>query len=246
MTWTPETLRGDPRSELRGQDVIVVSNREPYIHIREQRRRLPCSARRAASSPRSSRHARLLGHLDRARQRHRPTARPSTRTTACRCRPTIPRTSSAASGSRDEEEAGYYYGFANEGLWPLCHIAHVRPIFRATDLASTTATVNQRFADAVVAGSAARRPDRAGAGLPLRAAAADDPRAAAARDDHHVLAHPVAESRGVRDLPVARGAARRPARQQHPRLPHAVPLQQLPRHRRPHARGARRPRDRSP
>ena len=32
-----------------------------------------------------------------------------------------------------EEEAGYYYGFANEGLWPLCHIAHTRPVFRATD-----------------------------------------------------------------------------------------------------------------
>ena len=29
-----------------------------------------------------------------------------------------------------EEEEGYYYGFANEGLWPLCHIAHTRPIFR--------------------------------------------------------------------------------------------------------------------
>ena len=32
-----------------------------------------------------------------------------------------------------EEEAGYYEGFANEGLWPLCHIAHTRPIFRAGD-----------------------------------------------------------------------------------------------------------------
>src|SRR5678815_1455273 len=32
-----------------------------------------------------------------------------------------------------EEEEGYYYGFANEGLWPLCHIAHVRPIFRTSD-----------------------------------------------------------------------------------------------------------------
>ncbi len=29
-----------------------------------------------------------------------------------------------------EEEAKYYDGFANEGLWPLCHIAHTRPIFR--------------------------------------------------------------------------------------------------------------------
>ena len=33
----------------------------------------------------------------------------------------------------EEEEAGYYYGFANEGLWPLCHIVHARPIFRPED-----------------------------------------------------------------------------------------------------------------
>ncbi len=49
-----------------------------------------------------------------------------------------------------EEEQGYYYGFANEGLWPLCHIAHVRPVFRSTDWEQYVA-VNQRFADAVIA-----------------------------------------------------------------------------------------------
>ena len=32
-----------------------------------------------------------------------------------------------------EEEDGYYYGFSNEGLWPLCHISHARPIFRKED-----------------------------------------------------------------------------------------------------------------
>ena len=32
-----------------------------------------------------------------------------------------------------EEENGYYYGFANEGLWPLCHITHTRPSFRFGD-----------------------------------------------------------------------------------------------------------------
>jgi trehalose 6-phosphate synthase len=47
-----------------------------------------------------------------------------------------------------EEEDGYYSGFANEGLWPLCHIAHVRPIFRSTDWLQYVA-INQRFADAV-------------------------------------------------------------------------------------------------
>ena len=32
-----------------------------------------------------------------------------------------------------EEERGFYYGFANEGIWPLCHIAHTLPVFRAED-----------------------------------------------------------------------------------------------------------------
>ena len=47
-----------------------------------------------------------------------------------------------------EEEAGYYYGFSNEGLWPLCHNAHTRPVFRADDWRQYVA-VNQKFADAV-------------------------------------------------------------------------------------------------
>ncbi len=48
-----------------------------------------------------------------------------------------------------EEETGYYYGFSNSGLWPLCHIAHTRPVFRSADW-SAYVTVNRRFADAVV------------------------------------------------------------------------------------------------
>ncbi len=47
-----------------------------------------------------------------------------------------------------EEETHYYAGFANEGLWPLCHEAHVRPVFRAVDWASYQ-TVNDRFAEVI-------------------------------------------------------------------------------------------------
>jgi trehalose-6-phosphate synthase len=46
----------------------------------------------------------------------------------------------------EPEEAGYYYGFANEGLWPLCHIVHERPQFRADDWEQYR-RVNQRFAE---------------------------------------------------------------------------------------------------
>ena len=48
-----------------------------------------------------------------------------------------------------QEEEGYYYGFANEGLWPLCHIAHTRPIFRASDWQHYQ-EVNRKFTDAVL------------------------------------------------------------------------------------------------
>jgi len=48
-----------------------------------------------------------------------------------------------------EEEEGYYYGFSNEGLWPLCHITHTRPIFRESDW-KEYCNVNRKFADSVL------------------------------------------------------------------------------------------------
>jgi trehalose 6-phosphate synthase len=48
----------------------------------------------------------------------------------------------------EAEESGYYYGFSNEGLWPLCHVAHARPTFRAEDYECYVAA-NERFAQAV-------------------------------------------------------------------------------------------------
>lgn len=48
-----------------------------------------------------------------------------------------------------EEEEGYYYGFSNEGLWPLCHNTHTRPIFKEADW-DVYKKVNQKFADSVI------------------------------------------------------------------------------------------------
>ena len=46
------------------------------------------------------------------------------------------------------EVSGYCDGFANEGLWPLCHEAHIRPLFRKADW-KCYQSVNRRFAEAV-------------------------------------------------------------------------------------------------
>ncbi len=62
-----------------------------------------------------------------------PTARPWTSTTASPCHRRTPAYQIRRLWLTAEEAAGYYDGFANEGLWPLCHIAHVRPTFRSED-----------------------------------------------------------------------------------------------------------------
>jgi trehalose 6-phosphate synthase len=44
--------------------------------------------------------------------------------------------------------SAYYGGFANEGLWPLCHVVDVRPRFRSEEWAAYK-DVNERFAAAI-------------------------------------------------------------------------------------------------
>jgi trehalose-6-phosphate synthase len=56
-----------------------------------------------------------------------------------------------------DEEQGYYYGFANEGLWPLCHITYTRPVFRESDW-QMYKKVNQKFADSILEELPAKEP----------------------------------------------------------------------------------------
>ncbi|MUV14699.1 trehalose-6-phosphate synthase [Lysobacter sp. HX-5-24] len=146
--WTPERLRGLLHSELRGDEIIVVSNREPYIHDRDQqgvRVRRPASGLVTAIEPVMRAcsgtwiaHGSGTADRDMVDLDDRVSVPPD-----------HPMYSLRRIWLTPEEEQGYYYGFANEGLWPLCHVAHVRPVFRESDWEAYRA-VNQRFADAVV------------------------------------------------------------------------------------------------
>jgi trehalose 6-phosphate synthase len=46
-------------------------------------------------------------------------------------------------------EQGYYYGYSNEGLWPLCHVAYTAPVFRRADYQSYV-DANRVFAGAIL------------------------------------------------------------------------------------------------
>jgi trehalose-6-phosphate synthase len=146
--WTPEKLRSLLHDELAGDEVLVVSNREPYIHTRtpngiEVRR--PASGLVTAVEPvMRACSGTWIAHGSGSADRE--TVDRNDRVPVPPKRPTYTLRRVWLS---KEEEQGYYYGFANEGLWPLCHIAHVRPVFRSSDWDYYVAA-NQRFADAVV------------------------------------------------------------------------------------------------
>jgi alpha,alpha-trehalose-phosphate synthase [UDP-forming] len=148
--WSAERLQALLMTQLRGDQVIVVSNREPYIH--ERRRDGSIVVKRPASG--------LVTAVE-------PVMRACSGTWIAHGSGSADRDVVDANDHvpvppghddyqlrrlwlTEQEEQGYYFGFANEGLWPLCHVAHVRPVFRESDWEAYKA-VNQRFADAVVA-----------------------------------------------------------------------------------------------
>jgi trehalose 6-phosphate synthase len=153
--WTSQALRAVLAQELRGHEVIVVSNREPFLHVSQAggiEVRRPASGLVTAIEPimracSGTWIAHGSGSADRV-------------VVDANDHIAVPPDDPAYMLRRiwltGEQERGYYYGFANEGLWPLCHIAHVRPTFRSSDWEKYR-EVNRIFAEAVA--DEARSPD---------------------------------------------------------------------------------------
>jgi trehalose 6-phosphate synthase len=146
--WTAERLGVHVRAKLERSRLFVVSNREPYLHIHEGKTvqvMVPASGLVTALEPilcacDGTWIAHGSGDADREMV---------DKYDRLRVPPEEPRYTLRRVWLSKEEEEGYYYGFANEGLWPLCHIAHTRPLFRASDWEHYQ-RVNQQFADAVL------------------------------------------------------------------------------------------------
>jgi trehalose-6-phosphate synthase len=148
MTWSPKTLKGILNGELSGDEVLIVSNREPYIHTHIDGKietQVPASGLVTALEPiMRACSGTWIAHGGGTADRE-----VVDKYDRVRVPPEDPAYQIRRVWLTDEEEAGYYYGFANEGLWALCHIAHVRPIFRSDDWKQYVA-VNEKFARTVV------------------------------------------------------------------------------------------------
>jgi trehalose 6-phosphate synthase len=148
--WTAERLRVSLRNKLQDKPLFVVSNREPYMHVFHEKDNaiqviVPASGVVTALEPvllacDGTWIANGSGNADRevvdAHDR-------------LRVPPDHPSYTLRRVWLSDEEDKGYYEGFSNEGLWPLCHIAHTRPIFRPEDWLQYQ-KINRRFADVVL------------------------------------------------------------------------------------------------
>lgn len=145
--WTPQRLRSALTQYLEGERIVLLANREPYIHEHtpEGIRVLhPASGLVTALEPVMRACSGVwVGHGSGSADRD---------TVNDKDRVRVPPGEESYLLRRvwlsEEEEKGYYYGFSNEGLWPLCHLAHTRPIFRSEDWEHYV-RVNRRFAEAV-------------------------------------------------------------------------------------------------
>jgi len=146
--WTPERLSVHVRTRLADGRLFVVSNREPYTHTHRGKAievDVPASGLVTAIEP-------VLRACDGTWVAHG-SGDADAETVDSHNRllvpPDDPRYTLRRVWLSKEEEEGYYYGFANEGLWPLCHIAHTRPLFRAEDWKHYQ-QVNRKFANALL------------------------------------------------------------------------------------------------
>ncbi|MEZ0393264.1 MAG: trehalose-6-phosphate synthase [Pseudobdellovibrionaceae bacterium] len=147
ISWTAQTLREVLKQDMAGEEVLIVSNREPYIHVYQDNKieiQSPASGLVTALEPiMRACSGTWIAHGSGTGDRMVVDAHSKVPVP-----PKKPSYSLKRVWLSPEQEKGYYYGFANEGLWPLCHIAHTRPIFRSDDWYQYLA-VNEKFADAV-------------------------------------------------------------------------------------------------
>jgi trehalose 6-phosphate synthase len=145
--WTAQRLKLTLTRHLHGEKVVIVANREPYIHERQSDGRVtmrhPASGLVTALEPVMHAcsgvwvaHGSGSGDREVTDRKGHIAVPPGDESYLLR-----------RLWLSKEEEQGYYYGFANEGLWPLCHVAHARPVFRSEDWRYYQ-EVNRKFADA--------------------------------------------------------------------------------------------------
>lgn len=146
--WTEQRLKVFIEEMLKGRTIFVVSNREPYIHTKNNGKisyYFPASGMATAIEPIMQ----ACGGVWIAYGSGNADKLTVDKTDRIKVPPDESKYTLRRVWLTEKEENGYYYGFANEGIWPLCHIAHARPAFRKEDWEEYK-KVNGKFAQIVL------------------------------------------------------------------------------------------------
>jgi len=146
--WTQKSLHDLVKEKLAGYLFVVVSNREPYIHTFSSGKiviQVPASGLTTALDP----VMRACGGTWVASGRGDADREVVDKDNKVSVPADEPRYFLKRVWLSREEEDGYYYGFSNDALWPLCHIAYTRPVFVESDW-NTYKKVNEIFARGVL------------------------------------------------------------------------------------------------
>lgn len=149
-TWNADAIRQLIKAHMKGNEIFVISNREPYVHHKKDDGSIhlerPASGLVTALEP-------IVGVCNGTWIAHgggsgdRETVDDND---SVMMPPENPSFRLKRVWLTEEEREGHYNGFSNGALWPLCHLTHTRPVFRTADWDMYKA-VNQKFADALVA-----------------------------------------------------------------------------------------------
>lgn len=146
--WTKTDLENFVRERFHNSKLVIVSNREPYQHdFREGR--IECVKPAGGVVTALDPILKACGGTWVAFGSGNADAKTTDRKSCLQVPPDEPKYTLRRVWLTKEETAGYYYGFSNEALWPLCHVAYRRPTFRREDWEIYTA-VNRKFAEAVL------------------------------------------------------------------------------------------------
>ncbi len=146
--WTRESLSDLVKGKLADYLFVVVSNREPYVHTFSGQKviaQIPPSGLTIALDPVMQ----ACGGIWVAHGSGDADREVVDEKSKVGVPPHQPSYSLKRVWLSKEEVNGYYYGFSNEALWPLCHIVYTRPIFNETDW-HIYQRVNEIFARSVL------------------------------------------------------------------------------------------------
>lgn len=146
--WTKKDLQDLIRDKLGDYLFIVVSNRQPYVHMFKARK-IECQRGSGGVITALDPVMRACHGLWVAFGNGDADRRVTDSEGKIKVPPENPSYGLKRVWLTREEEKGYYYGYSNEALWPLCHMAFTRPTFRKEDWECYT-QVNKKFAQAIV------------------------------------------------------------------------------------------------